>query len=209
MTLGNYSKFAKVYGEHVRLCLNALSLNLLTAKGDHDNQADQLLQPHLTRACEAAISIVNTYAASDNTEFFVAYGADYLVLILAQAAVFFVRILTSRVKQPLTVDQTVLRHYLKQAIDLLELNDLSTTEVCGWVARLCRSLMRFTGLCLELAGNLADTNGSMISDSTFLEPEWDFDVSAFLGQDMTTGGTGFDLSGYFDFTRSFLPPSYG
>ncbi|RSL42466.1 hypothetical protein CEP54_015471 [Fusarium duplospermum] len=203
--LDTYTKFAKAYGEHVRLCLNALSLNLITANTDHENQQNDL-QLYLAKACESAISTVKTYAASDNAELFVRYGADYLVLIIAQSAVFFVRILTSRLEQTLPVEQPFLRHYLGQAINLLESNDLSTTEVCGWMARLCRSLMRFTGLSLELSANLPDTNNSVVSDVNVLEHGWDSDVNAFLSQNIPTGETGFDLGGYFDFTRSFFPP---
>lgn len=73
--LGIYTKFAKVYGEHVRLCLNALSLNLITGNTDHENQQNDL-RLYLAKACESAISIVKTYAASDNAELFVRYGAD-------------------------------------------------------------------------------------------------------------------------------------
>ena len=76
--------------------------------------------------------------------------------MLSQSAVFFFRIFTSRLDQPLPVDQHVLQHYLKQVINLLESNDLSTTGICGWMARLCRSLMRFTGLSLDLASDLPD-----------------------------------------------------
>lgn len=73
--LGIYSKLAKVYGEHVRLCLNALSLNLI-ATGDNESQQNQILRPYLARACEAAVAIVETYAGPGSTELLVRYGAD-------------------------------------------------------------------------------------------------------------------------------------
>lgn len=52
-------------------------------------------------------------------------------------------------------------------------------------------------------------NSSVMPDPNLPEPEWDFDVCAFLGQNMPAGETGLDLGGYFDFAQSFFPPPSG
>lgn len=70
---------------------------------------------------------------------------------------FFVRVLATRLEQPLPVDHLVLLHYLKKAIELLESNDLSSTGVCGWVANLSRDLARYAGLSLDDDGDLRNS----------------------------------------------------
>lgn len=40
-------------------------------------------------------------------------------------------------------------HYLKQAINILESNNMSTTGVCAWVAQLTRDLARYAGISLD------------------------------------------------------------
>jgi hypothetical protein len=70
-----------VYGEHARLCLNSLSLNLLTANalGDDQLQRNHLPMPYLAQACEAAVSIVQGYSESPGAESIVRYGGDVSV----------------------------------------------------------------------------------------------------------------------------------
>lgn len=46
-------------------------------------------------------------------------------------------------------------------------------------------------------------------DSSLPEIEWDFDISALLGQNIPAGETGLDLGHCFDFAQSFFPPSTG
>lgn len=82
---------------------------------------------------------------------------QYVVLILGQACVFFIRLMVARLRQPIPIDQAVLIHYLKRAIDTLEANDLSETEICGWIAQLSKDLVRTTGLSLDVGDSRADT----------------------------------------------------
>lgn len=52
-------------------------------------------------------------------------------------------------------------------------------------------------------------SSSVMPDLNPSQPEWEFDVSAFLGQNIPAGETGLDLGGYFDFAQSFFPPPLG
>lgn len=62
---------------------------------------------------------------------------------------FFVRVLVTRLEQDLPIDQLVLLHYLKKAIELMESSDVSTTGICGSLARVSRDLARYAGLSLD------------------------------------------------------------
>lgn len=50
-------------------------------------------------------------------------------------------------------------------------------------------------------------NSVAIPESNMPAIEWDFDISAFLGQNMPAGGTGLDLGHYFDFSFDPQPLS--
>jgi hypothetical protein len=63
-----------IYGEHARLCLNSLSLNLILSSANEESQQDKI--PYLARACEAATSVVQNHVDSSGPEPFVRYGAD-------------------------------------------------------------------------------------------------------------------------------------
>jgi len=52
-------------------------------------------------------------------------------------------------------------------------------------------------------------NSSAAPEPNLPEPDWDFDISTFLGQNVPVGEISLDLGGYFDFTQSFLPLSSG
>lgn len=69
---------------------------------------------------------------------------------------FFVRLLVARFDQPLPIDQLVLAHHLKKAIDLLESNDLSRTGICEWVAQLSSDLARYAGLAFDTEAGPVD-----------------------------------------------------
>ncbi|KAH3552971.1 hypothetical protein KXW20_001568 [Aspergillus fumigatus] len=203
--LGRYTDLVKIYGEHTRLCLNSLSLNLLTANATA-NSENHITISCLEKACDAAVALVQYYVKSSDSEPIVRYGADYLVLILGQAAMFLVRVLVARLEHPLPVDRRVLTHHLRTAIELLESNDMSTTGICGWVAQLGRELARYAGLALDSGeGDPTDANLTGL-DPSLPEIQWDFDICALLGQDIPAGETGLDLGHYFDFAQSFFPP---
>lgn len=202
ISLGAYTRLCKIHGEHVRLCVNALALNLIVAEDARGEESDPALLSRLTTACEAAMKLVQIHAGDDCLEPIARYGGDYVVLILGQACVFFIRLMVARLRQPIPIDHAVLIHYLKRAIDTLEANDLSETEICGWIAQLSKDLVRTTGLSLDVGNNHADT------DSTILDPglpdlTWDFDISALLGQNgALAGDNGLDLGHYyFDFSQ--------
>ncbi|CAG7560653.1 unnamed protein product [Fusarium equiseti] len=208
IALGRYTKLVMIYGEHARLCLNSLSLNFITANTDDASQQNNVPIHYLAKACESALSIVQAYVEPHGSDSLVRYGGDYLVLLLGQAAVFFVRILATRLEHPLPIDQSVLMHYLKQAIDILESNNMSTTAICAWVAQLTRDIAHYAGIPFDDEGDSANANATM-PDLNPPQPEWEFDVSAFLGQNIPAGETGLDLGGYFDFAQSFFPPPLG
>lgn len=200
--LGAYTRLCKIHGEHVRLCVNALALNLIAAEDARGEESDPALLSRLTTACEAAMKLVQIHAGDDCLEPIARYGGDYVVLILGQACVFFIRLMVARLRQPIPIDQAVLIHYLKRAIDTLEANDLSETEICGWIAQLSKDLVRTTGLSLDVGDSRADT------DSTILDPglpdlTWDFDINSLLGQNgALAGDNGLDLGHYyFDFSQ--------
>ncbi|KAH7168189.1 putative C6 finger domain protein [Fusarium sp. MPI-SDFR-AT-0072] len=204
IALGDNLKTVMIYGHHAQLCLNSLSMNLIAADANGDNQQVHDPEPYLTKAFTAAVSIVQTYIESSGTEPIVRYGADYLVLILGQAAVFFIRAFTTRLGQSLPMDQLVLLHHLKTAIEILESNNLSTTNICGWVAQLCRDLAQYTGFSLNNGSEPINDGSSAMPNQNAPEPEWD--VSAFLGQNVAAGEIGMDTAGYFDFAQSLFPP---
>ncbi|UKZ91445.1 uncharacterized protein TrAFT101_006423 [Trichoderma asperellum] len=198
IALGQYAHLAKIYGEHARLCLNSLSLNLIMAGGEHESQQSHVAISCLARACEATVTLIQYYTEPSGAESVIRYGMDYLVLILGQAAMFCVRLLVARLEQPLPIDRLVLAHYLKKAVNLLESNNLSTTNVCGWVAQLSRDLARYAGISFDTEVGPADANLTVM-DPPPQELEWNFDICALLTQNIPAGETGLDLSHYFDF----------
>lgn len=206
ISLGNHAKLTQIYGEHTRLCLNSLSLNLFAAHAiDEDHQRDVAV-PCLTRACEAAVAIVQLYTERSDTDTIIRFGPDYLVLILGQAAVFLIRLLAARAKLPLPFDQLVLVHYFQKAVELLESNDFSRTSVCGWVARLSRDLARHAGMSFDAEPGKTGVNFSVL-DSAPTDLNWDFDVSALIGQDLPMGESGLDLAQYLNIPQPFIPLS--
>ncbi|KAG4430183.1 hypothetical protein IFR05_014342 [Cadophora sp. M221] len=174
------------------------------ANADGETRENQVVVSYLARACEAAVAIVQCYIEPSDTEPIVRYGGDYLVLILGQTAIFFVRLLVARLEQPLPIDQTVLLHYLKKSIELLESNNISSSGICGWVAQLSRGLARYAGLTFDSEADRTETSMTNL-DPGLPELDWDFDICALLGQTMPAGQTGLDLGHYFDFSQSFSP----
>ncbi|KAH9875146.1 hypothetical protein J1614_004636 [Plenodomus biglobosus] len=199
IALDNYATLVKIYGEHTRLCLNSLSLNLIMTNAETESRKNQLIVSSLGRACDAAVALVKHYCPPSGGESVVSYGGEYLVLILGQAAMFIVRLLVARLSQLLPVDPAVLVHYLKRAIEVLESNNVSFTNLCGWVAQLCSALASHAGVVLAPDGDVPDANMTR-KDVDVPDLEWDFDLSAILAQDIPVGGTGLDLGHYFDFS---------
>lgn len=74
--LGKYTNLVKIYGEHARLCLNSLSLNLITANAEAGTRQNHAAASYLARACEAAINLVQHYCEPSGTEPIVRYGGD-------------------------------------------------------------------------------------------------------------------------------------
>lgn len=199
IALDHYATLVKIYGEHTRLCLNSLSLNLVMTSPGNESRQNQLIVSSLGRACDAAVALVKHYCPTPGAESVVAYGGEYLVLILGQAAMFIVRLLVARLSQLLPVDPSVLVHYLKRAIEVLESSNISATNICAWMAQLCSGLASHAGVVLAPDGDVTDANMAR-KDTDLPELEWDFDLSAILAQDGPIGGTGLDLGHYFDFS---------
>jgi hypothetical protein len=73
--LGKYTDLVKIYGEHTRLCLNSLSLNLIAANATANSES-HLTISCLEKACEAAVGLVQYYVKSSDSEPIVRYGGD-------------------------------------------------------------------------------------------------------------------------------------
>ena len=74
IALGRYTNLVKIHGEHTRLCLNSLSLNLLTATIDDGNQQYQAASSCLAKACEGAVALVQYFADPAGTDSIVRYS---------------------------------------------------------------------------------------------------------------------------------------
>ncbi|WWC89934.1 uncharacterized protein L201_004863 [Kwoniella dendrophila CBS 6074] len=206
--LGKYKRLAKIFGAHVRLCVNSTPLTLL-ANTTSLLGLDSVLWQSLTRACEAAVTLVQIYADSSGENQIVLYGFDYIILILAQAAAFLVRVSVTRLPQPLPIELPVLLHYLKSAVEILQNNDISTTHICGHLARLLRDLARTAGLALneEEASDTAD-HGLAIIDHGSNDSILDFDLNSILGFPFAAPGdvSDIDPAHYFDFSFPLFNP---
>lgn len=122
----------------------------------------KLVQIHAGDDCLEPIAryggdVSGTCSSGSDRTTYTLQSIQYVVLILGQACVFFIRLMVARLRQPIPIDHAVLIHYLKRAIDTLEANDLSETEICGWIAQLSKDLVRTTGLSLDVGNNHADT----------------------------------------------------
>ncbi|KAJ5462935.1 hypothetical protein N7475_007879 [Penicillium sp. IBT 31633x] len=172
---------------------------------DQDHQRDVAI-PCLTRACEATVAIVQLYTEGSDIDLIIRFGTDYLILILGQAAVFLIRLLAVRTKLPLPFDPLVLVHYFQKAVELLESNDVSKTGICGWVARLSRDLARHAGILFDAEPGQTSVNSS-VPDFGPTDLNWDFDISALIGQELLVEESGLDLVQYLSFSQPFIPPS--
>ncbi|PLB53258.1 putative C6 finger domain protein [Aspergillus steynii IBT 23096] len=208
ISLGNYLVLCKIYGEHTRLCLNSLSLNLLASHEIDGTRELQVTLSSLTRACESAITLVQYFVESGRMESPIRYGPHYLLLILSQSAVFLIRILVARMEQPLPMDRLVLEHYLQSAIGLLDQNNFSTTGICSTLAETIRALARHAGAPLNTESDPGEANPARM-DPSFSELEWDFGIPFAVGPNGSDADFGLNLGNYFDFAQLQYPASPG
>lgn len=73
---------------------------------------------------------------------------QYLTITLAQAAVFLIRLTKApiSVQQVINVDPSVVAHYLKMSVDLLESADMSETRLSTYLAKTIRDISRAAGI---------------------------------------------------------------
>lgn len=76
ITLCTYRRLTRIYGEHLRLCLNSLSLNLLDAKGQERPQDGHLAVPCLARASEAAVALVRCFDQKPQADVAIRFGGE-------------------------------------------------------------------------------------------------------------------------------------
>jgi hypothetical protein len=73
-------------------------------------------------------------------------------MAFAQAAVFLIRLTKASplVQQIVSLDTTVVSHYLTMSVDLLELGDMSETRLSTYFARTIRGMSHAAGLTIRL-----------------------------------------------------------
>ncbi|WVQ78436.1 hypothetical protein IAT38_000522 [Cryptococcus sp. DSM 104549] len=135
--LGSSARVARLQADHMRLCLNSFAL-----KSGPDG--DDLVAECLKKALNAAMSTIQTHHESSQTDLALSFATDYLTITLAQAAVFLVRIAKASptVRSMSAIEPSVIAHYLKLAIGLLEAGELSETRLSTYLAKTIRDIAR-------------------------------------------------------------------
>ncbi|CUA76608.1 putative 4-hydroxy-2-oxoglutarate aldolase, mitochondrial [Rhizoctonia solani] len=133
--LNSSTRIARMYSEHVRLCLNSLAL-----RTDLDGEA---VAKCLDKALNSAMAIIQMQHDSATTDGGMSYSIDYLTIVLATAAVFLIRLVRS---QPHLLDTNVGTHYIKMAVSALEKSERSQTKLSTHLAKTVRDMARVAGL---------------------------------------------------------------
>ncbi len=148
----------------MRLCLNSFAL-----KSGPDE--DEMVAQCLKKGLNAAMSTIQTHFESSQTDLALSFATDvscayllalwcsrslaklanvpqYLTITLAQAAIFLVRITKSPlpVQAVVDLDHSVVAHYLKMSVDLLESADISETRLSSYLAKTIRDISRAAGI---------------------------------------------------------------
>ncbi|OCF39443.1 hypothetical protein I317_06767 [Kwoniella heveanensis CBS 569] len=185
--LGSSARIARLQADHMRLCLNSFALK---SGPDEDEYVAQCLK----KALNAAMSTIQTHYESSQTDMALSFATDYLTITLAQAAVFLVRIVKSApsVQKVTNIDPSVIAHYLKMSIDLLEAGELSETKLSTYLAKTIRDIARaaeISGLG-SVSEEIAETRPPSNRNSEPPQPDPAtsagpdlsmFDIDAFLG----------------------------
>ncbi|WVR05443.1 hypothetical protein IAU60_002459 [Kwoniella sp. DSM 27419] len=135
--LGSSARIARLQADHMRLCLNSFALKSAP-------EEDELVAQCLKKALNAAMSTIQTHYESSQTDMALSFATDYLTITLAQSAVFLVRIAKAppAVQRITSIDPSVIAHYLKMSIDLLEAGELSETKLSTYLAKTIRDIAR-------------------------------------------------------------------
>ncbi|WVQ87185.1 hypothetical protein IAS59_000908 [Cryptococcus gattii] len=139
--LGSSARIARLQADHMRLCLNSFAL-----KSSPDE--DEFVAECLKKALNAAMTTIQTHYESSQTDLALSFATDYLTITLAQAAIFLVRIAQaeSSVQAILKIEPSVIAHYLKMSIDLLQTGELSETRLSTYLAKTIRDIARAAGI---------------------------------------------------------------
>ncbi|WWD16207.1 hypothetical protein CI109_100633 [Kwoniella shandongensis] len=135
--LGSSARIARLQADHMRLCLNSFALK---SGPDEDPYVAQCLK----KALNAAMSTIQTHYESSQTDMALSFATDYLTITLAQAAVFLVRMTKASptTQRTSNIDPSVIAHYLKMSIDLLEVGEMSETRLSTYLAKTIRDIAR-------------------------------------------------------------------
>ncbi|CAI7581146.1 unnamed protein product [Penicillium viridicatum] len=144
--LGASARIARLQAEHLRLSINAMALRSSTHSDGHESSVT-----YLRKALNAAKSTIQTHFESSQTDLALSFATDYMTMAFAQAAVFLIRLTKASplVQQVVSLDPTVVSHYLTMSVDLLELGDMSETRLSTYFARTIRGISRAAGLAIR------------------------------------------------------------
>ncbi|KAJ5979535.1 hypothetical protein N7501_002877 [Penicillium viridicatum] len=144
--LGASARIARLQAEHLRLSINAMALRSSTHSDGHESSVT-----YLRKALNAAKSTIQTHFESSQTDLALSFATDYMTMAFAQAAVFLIRLTKASplVQQVVSLDPTVVSHYLTMSVDLLELGDISETRLSTYFARTIRGISRAAGLAIR------------------------------------------------------------
>lgn len=149
--LGELGVLAKLQAEHIRLCLNALTIRpeIVTE------------QQYLHKAADAAINTIQIHAdipkrgqalscAVDVRRWMISWKryllSQYFGISLAQAAVFLIRLHVW--PHDIPVDRAVLPHYIDTAVQTLQNADLAEIRHTSYLSNVVRDLCRVAGVSL-------------------------------------------------------------
>ncbi|WVF71872.1 hypothetical protein IAT40_006682 [Kwoniella sp. CBS 6097] len=184
--LGSSARIARLQADHMRLCLNSFALK---SGPDEDDYVAQCLK----KALNAAMSTIQTHYESSQTDMALSFATDYLTITLAQAAVFLVRIVKAApsVQKVTNIDPSVIAHYLKMSIDLLEAGELSETKLSTYLAKTIKDIARAAEIGGMGSGSEDAPETRPPSNRNSEPPQPDptnagpdlsvFDIDAFLG----------------------------
>ncbi|ORX33857.1 hypothetical protein BD324DRAFT_206404 [Kockovaella imperatae] len=139
--LGPSVRIARLQAEHLRLCLNSYALK---AGADEDEEIGQCLK----KALNAAMGTIQTHFESSQTDLALSFATDYITIALAQSAVFLIRISKAPepVRKVVDVDLSVVAHYLKMSVDLLESADVTEIRLPTFLAKTIRDIASAAGM---------------------------------------------------------------
>ncbi|CAE6370416.1 unnamed protein product [Rhizoctonia solani] len=131
--LNSSTRIARMYSEHVRLCLNSLALRPATGVDS------EVVEKYLDKALHSATTIIQMQHDAATTDEGMSYSIDYLTIVLATAAVFLIRLVRTQTR---LLDPNVGVHYIKMAVSALEKSEKSLTRLSTHLAKTVRDMAR-------------------------------------------------------------------